>query len=162
MTEEILPSLAALRFLNLGQPAADLDALGLLGSDSEWPRWIWENNLNNLIENSQKVAVVLSPASSWTSPNTFNSLRFPRLQVDIWADPDRNDDLSVSVQNAKEKINLVHLAMRRYLHSVSPEIVFWDTLRVLGSSNSGDVTYSPVSDSNGAFMGQTFYNLTIG
>lgn len=155
-------SLAALRFLNQGEPAAALDATDLLGRDALWPRWIWEERIQGTIENSQKVAIVLSLNGTWTNPNSFNTLQFPRLQVDIWADPTRNSDNSVQLQDAKSKVYDTYMAIRPFLHNITPDIAFWDTTRVISSLVSADPTYNPVRDGNGACMGQFFVNCIVG
>lgn len=162
MTVPATPALAAVRFLNQGAPAADLAETGLVGGDALFPLWIWEDNLQALVENSQKVAIVVSLSSYWSQPAASNTWDFPRLQVDIWADPDRNTDASLKTQNSKAKIFAVHNVLRKYLHNVDSEVNYWDGFRILSSKCTGDPVFHPIADGNGGFMGTVYYNLATG
>lgn len=155
-------SLAAVRFLNTGDAAAALEATGLVGSDALYPLWVWENNLQARVENSQKCAVVVLMASYWSQPSGSNTWDFPRIQVDIWADPDRNSDHSLQVDNARAKIWQVHYAIRKFLHSVDSEVNFWDGMRILSTKCAGDPVIRQIADGNGGYMGTVYYNLSIG
>lgn len=153
------------------------EVTSLLGSDEIWATWIFANESpHRRIENTQKCAVVIFVQDAWAPANGHNTLSFPRLFVDVWADPTRASDNSVSVQDAKDKIHSVYKAVDKYLHTLHRSTanggaIRWGTAAEItdGSASiivsserlDGYPALSPVADGNGAWMGRVAYGVTI-
>lgn len=155
--------------------AQDPAVTALLGSSTNWATWIFSDQPYVTIENKQKVMVVITENGNHSSPNLHNTMRFPRMLVDIWADPTRNSDNSVKTPDAKDKIEAVVKVLNRLFHTVDNSDsrgmpLIWGTqaqiasktgVVVLGSTQLNGPEFSPVSDSNGAWMGRVTYGVNL-
>lgn len=156
--------------------AGDAQLTALLGSDLTWTTWMFTEVPYVLIENSSSALVVITQSGGWAAPNAHNTMSFPRLVVDIWADPTRSrPSNAVQIQDAKQKINTIHKAIFKNLHTVSKQnsvggSIIWGTpaqiadksgTRIQGSQLLGEPEFSPVGDGSGAFMGRIYYGVTI-
>lgn len=144
----------------------------LLGSDKTWDTWIFADKPYVKIENTGKAMIVIQIDGGWSAPNDHNTMKFPRVFVDVWADPDRNPDGSVKKPNADDKIAKVHDAVMRYLHTVNMnrngKPLVWGTKQqmdtytgvvVAGSAKQNEPEYSDVRDGNGARMASSRYGI---
>ena len=147
-----------------------------LGSDSKWDTWIFSDSPFVRIENTSKVMIVITINDDWSPANDYNTTSFPRMIVDVWADPSRNSDHSVLKQDAKAKIASVYKAVDKYFHTVNNDTssggsVYWGTAAQIAAKTGtriaksvrldGYPKMSPVSDGNGAFLGSVVYGLII-
>src|SRR5690606_35499722 len=121
-----------------------------------------------------KAMVVIFTDGGWGA-NNQNTARFPRLFVDIWANPTRNPDKSVQMKDADLKIESVYLAIDKYLHLVDTSLpnglsVMWGTateisnrtgVRIINSSRQGEPVLSPAFGDEGALMGRVEYHVQI-
>lgn len=163
-------SLAARNYL-----ASQPSVTSLVGSDSTWGPWIFEDRPRLIVENTGKCLIVVTKDGSWASANDYNTARFPRLIIDIWADPTRNADGSLRKEDAKAKIEAVYKAVDKCLHLVNKSLpggisVMWGTsaqvanrtgIRIDASTRSGEPEYSPTFGNEGGYMGRVVYNVSI-
>jgi hypothetical protein len=148
----------------------------LLAKSKIWDTYIFDSRpLGGPIEGSQLAQIVVSGTRPYTGANDHNTLRFPQINIDIWADPTRNVDGSVKVDDAKDKIEAIFPHVDRVLHRVdrsqSGSVIIWGTAEevanktgvvVSGSHRiSGDIDYSPVKDSEGTWMGRISYGVHL-
>lgn len=154
--------------------AAKTNVTDLLGTAPNWGPAVFNDRPQVKIENSGKVLVVVTEDGSWAGANLHNTSSFPRLIVDIWADPDRNADMSMRLDNAKEKINAVHKEIKKYFHTVNMSdeegrTIMWGTpeqietrtgFRIHGSQLLNGPSFFAVKDGNGAFMGTFIYGVS--
>lgn len=147
----------------------------LLGDDALWDTWIFVDAPQALVEKSQTCLIVITEENGWANANDYNTARFPRLQLDIWADPTRNADGSVQKKDAKLKIEAVYNAVDKYLHLVDnslPSGAFhkWGTAaqiangtakRIVSSKRSGEPSYSATFDNTGGYMARLYYNVEV-
>lgn len=155
--------------------AADPVIRALVGRSTKWPDgWIFSDDIYTTLENKSKCAIVITVSGGQT-PNEHNTVRFPRMTVDVWADPTRNADLSVRVPDAKDKIQTIVEALKKHFHTVNlsdgngmPRI--WGTpvevaartgVVILGSSQSTEPDFSPIADAEGAWMGRVQYQVQV-
>ena len=164
-------SLAATNLL-----AQDYTLSTLLGRSQSYPIWVCdEEPVNIKVEGTSRCLIVVNEEGTWTSPNEHNTMRFPRLQVDIWADPTRNEDKSVRFHDAKTKIMAIQEVVDSYFHMVDPSGPeglprFWGTLdeilshtgvMVVGSHRLTGPEFFPIRDGDGGFMGRSTYGLNV-
>lgn len=146
----------------------------LLGKSASWDTWIFdEKPVNVKVENTSKCLIVINEADPWTTPNQHNTMKFPMIIVDIWADPTRNIDKSVQKFDAKTKIEDIQDFVDKYLHLVEPGDVngnpqIWGTsaqiaaktgVVVTGSQRLSGPSYSPIRDTDEAWMGRYTYGI---
>lgn len=177
-----------------GKLVAQPDVRDVLGYDTNWDSWIFQERLFVMLERSGRpvptpqelvllpdtnprlgaraVAVVLGQRGNWTSPNEHNTMRFPRIVTEFWADPDRLADGSVTDPlSANDKITRAHGIVDRYLHRVDGSATWWptdpavtglDAVRILRSSRLGELDFFPVADGDGLIRAQVFYAFGLG
>lgn len=152
----------------------------LLARSASWDTWIFDQRpVKAAIEGTQKCMIVVSQGGSYTGANDSNTLRFPQVHIDIWADPTRNmvaEDRPVKVYDAESKIEKIFPYVDAFLHRVdrgtpSGDLLIWGTtdevatktgVVVAGSLRlSGDIEYSPVRDSVGTMMGRITYGVNV-
>jgi hypothetical protein len=139
-----------------------------------WDIWIFDTKpVMAKFENNSKCLIVINEGDPWTSPNEHNTLEFPSLVVDIWADPDRRADKTILRDNAKDKIKAVARIVNDHLHRVDPGgpdggYMIWGTAQEIDTKTgvlvseskrlSGPV-FSPIKDAEGAWMGRYTYGI---
>lgn len=129
-----------------------------IGSDDAWVHgWIFDSNLKVRIENSQRCAIVVSYGGGWFPSLESNTVRFPLVVVDIWADPTRKADMSVAVDDAKTKCFDIYDAVFKALHLVNRDTpsggaIFFDQTMITSSESLGDPDLTWVDEGNGARM----------
>ena len=156
--------------------ARDPAITALLGSSTTWPTWIFLDKPSVKFENSQKCLIVISTYDNmWTPMNLHNTMEFPTVQIDIWADPTRGTDSSVRVEDAEEKINAVHKLVLKHFHTVDMArpgggMLNWGTQAQVDSKTGiwvagSHLTYGPlirdVKDVQGALVGSYRYGVNL-
>ncbi len=156
------------------------DLRALLGSSKTWDTWMWADKPLGKIEGSGKIngarsaLLVVSEGTQWTTPNEHNTLHFPRIFIDVWADPTRNQDGDVAMQDADNKISAIHRVVSKYLHLVDNgdrkgQPVCWGTAAQMesfkgslinSSTRAGEPAYADVRDGDGARMAAVTYNVS--
>lgn len=160
---------------------AKIDGLtALLAKSESWDTWIFdERPVKAAIEGTQKCMIVVNQFSPYAGANEHNTMRFPQLTVDIWADPTRDmtkQNRPVKVYDAKSKIEAIFPFVDKFLHRVdrgngAGNVLIWGTAAevaaktgvvIAGSHRiSGDIDYSPVKDSEGTLMGRITYGVNM-
>lgn len=139
---------------------ADLKAL--LGSDNRYDTWIFQEKLYATVEGSQSVAVVLSTSTQWATNNSYNTADFPKLAVDVYADPERDPNNNVAFDDTKDKLLAVHDKIKKYLHMVDPGYKWWGSTRIVSSTLLSLPILEPVADGGGMRSAIAYYALVVG
>lgn len=155
--------------------AQDADLRALLARSAKWDTWIFdENPVGSKIENTSKCLIVLTEGDAWSGANEHNTEWFPTLRVDVWADPSRTENGTVKTFDAKSKIERIARVVDRHFHRVHPwergEPLIWGTAEEISSKTgvvintskraTGSIIYSPIRDTDGAWMGRITYNIS--
>lgn len=156
--------------------ARDTELTSLLAKSAILGPWVFDEKPTGAkIERTQKCLIVINEGPQWTSPNTHNTLKFPTLLVDIWADPTRNPDGSVQLEDAKAKIEAIQKQVDRVLNLIdsgTPAGGLWifgteaqvtskTGVAVSESKRSSGPEYAEVTDSEGSWMGRLTYNVQL-
>lgn len=137
-----------------------------IGEDAAWTKgWIFDRKLRVAVENSQRCAVVINSSFGWTVPNTYNTARFPLVVVDIFADPTRNADHSVALDDAETKARHIYDELFKVMHTVNPSSanglsIFWGDLRITSSESLAEPSVTPVADGNGLVLLRARFGVT--
>ncbi len=161
----------------------DQDIKNAVGTSSMWPQWVFEDRPMVLLEFSQSVMIVLNEVGSWSASEQNFNVRYPILQVDVWADPTRNSDNTVRMYDAADKIEAVFPFLNRYFNTSTSDVppdapAFWGTpggfrrwgtaeeiaigggITVLNSeARTSSFDYSDIADIDGGVMGRLTYGL---
>ena len=101
-------------------------------------------------------AVVVRRVGSWGTPDPIGTAEFPLLQVECWADPDRDGDGNVLVANAVDKALAVQRVIDPLLHGKRG--VQWSDLPVVSSARFSEPVIVTPSDQHGSgSMGDSAY-----
>lgn len=114
-------------------------------------------------EGTGKTGAVISNEGGWATANMHNTLRFPRLTVNIWADPLR--DNVHNVVDPGEVMRRAHATYRvfdKYLHRTGGPEVMWGQLRILACVRLVEPTIYIVPDGDGLVRCQVNYAVTEG
>lgn len=115
------------------------------------------------LEGTGKTAVVFSHEGGWTAANTHNSLRFPRLTMNVWADPLR--DARNNVRYPGEVMRRVYACYKTFdsfLHRTGESEARWGTVRVISSVRLAEPVIYVVPDGDGLVRCLVNYAITEG
>jgi hypothetical protein len=126
-------------------------------SPAVWPYQTWA-----VLENSSATACVISSDGGWAGANIHNTLRFPRLQVSIWADPNRDPNTAMDVGETRRRAERAWLAVDRHLHRTAGDAVMFGALRVIESTRLTEPIDLLVPDGDGLLELRTYYAITQG
>lgn len=136
------------------------DVKAVLGSyeDTNVP-FLFQHTLWINVEGSRSTAAVISRAGGWAAPNTFNTMEFPRLGLEIYVDPHRDADRNVTDPGeAQRRIEATFQVFDRHLHITSGE-QYWGTVRVIGSTRIAEPNVYAVPDGDGLLRLIVFYGV---
>lgn len=125
--------------------------------------WLFQHRLWVKVENSQSTACVLSRNTGWTGPNLHNTLRFPRLGVDIWVDPLRDESNNViDPDEAVRRITNAYQVIDRHLHRPQSGEQWWGEIRTITCTRLAEPIILPDPDGQKPLRLQVFYAITEG
>ncbi len=120
---------------------------------------IWQTN----IEGTGNTACVIDHDGGWAGPNTYNTLRFPRLVCNIWADPIRDDiQNTTDFGEVRRRANVVFQAVDRHLHRPGGPDLMWGGVRVISSVRLTEPNIYAVPDGDGLVRLQAYYAIVQG
>lgn len=116
------------------------------------------------MEGSASTCVVLSNEGGWAAANTHNTLRFPRLTLNVWADPirDNNPNNVSDPGEVMRRVFAVYRVFDAYLHRTAGSEVMWGQLRVISSVRLTEPLIFAVPDGDGLVRCQVTYAVTEG
>jgi hypothetical protein len=125
--------------------------------------WLYQHTLWNRIEGTQSQAAVIARAGGWAGANDYNTLRFPRLSLEIYVDPIRDSGGNQTMPGeTNRRIEQVWRVFDNLLHRPSPDTVMWGDIRVITSTRLGEPTVYVVPDGDGSLRLQQYYAITQG
>lgn len=143
--------------------AQEISVTSLLGSDSNFDTWLFQDKLQAKVGGSGTCAVVLFLDGNWTSPNAYSTAKFPRICTMIYADPARDSAGNLTNDDTRSKILDVHEALDAFLHRPSMETVNWGSpaVRIIGSTRLNEPYPRPWIDTEDGGTAQIFYGLGV-
>jgi hypothetical protein len=149
----------------VGWEDALLDA-GLGSEDTgRWFLWQWTERAQ--VQGTGRASVVISVPGSWAGPNTYNTLRFPRVQTEVYADIDRDETRGPYVRTAPKKGEDIWVVLDALLHRPGQRNMHWGDangrVRVVSSvRNSGEPDRNEVPDTDGVWRILCSYAIELG
>lgn len=115
------------------------------------------------MEGSSSTACMLYSDGGWTSANNHNTLRFPRLSVEIWADPIRDSQRNVTDPGEVwRRINHAYAVIDKVLHRAAGGQQYWGTVRTVDCVRLAEPTTYEVPDGDGLLRLLVSYAVTEG
>lgn len=139
------------------------DVTAALGATAAGNPYLFQHTMWVTLEGTGSTAAVLSRAGSWAARNTHNTMRFPRLALEIWADPIRDGGLNATDPGeVQRRADAAFTALDAHLHRPADTVVWWGSVRTLGCQGAGDPVAYPVPDGTGMVRLLAYYNVTQG
>lgn len=143
----------------LGQPTVT----AVLGTTAEGSPLLFQHSLWVKVEGTQSTAAVISRAGGWAGANPHNTLRFPRLSLELYTDPLRDAGNNVVEPGESwRRIEAAFSAFDKLLHRPAPTTQMWGTVRTVGSLRQTEPVVYPVPDGDGVLRLQAFYGIAQG
>jgi hypothetical protein len=127
--------------------------------------WLFSDNNQGVLktmEGTGRAALVLSDFGPWDTPLPLSTIRFRRLRVDLWIDPNRD-----AGQNYIESSSIttnrgltVFAAVQFRLQRTDPDTVFWGDLCTVGCQLLTDIQFAPVPDGDLLQRGTAYYGVS--
>jgi hypothetical protein len=138
-----------------------------LGSEDDGRMWLWPWDERLQVQGSGRGSLVISTPGSWAAANTYNTLRFPRLQVEVYGDIDRDEVAGPFYRSAQKKAEDIWVVADALLHRPGHRNMHWGgssgTLRIVSSvRTSGEPDRSEVPDVDGVWRLLASYALELG
>lgn len=113
------------------------------------------------LEGSGAAAIVCGDFGGWDVPPPMGTLRFRRLRVDVWVDPQRDDSNNVTETSSltTNRGLAVFAAAQFHLHRTDSDAVLWGDLCTVGCQLLTDVQFTQVPDGDGLQRGTAFYGV---
>ena len=125
--------------------------------------YIFQWTLQMIIETTQSSAVVVSQVGSWAAPNIHNTLKFPRISVEFYADPLRDNGRNYTdLTEVRRRINALYNAVDKRLHRPQAGEQMWGSIRTLECTRLGEPVIYEIPNGDGALRGQVFYGVVVG
>ena len=135
-------------------------------TDSPFALWVltWETH-GITVQGLGCASVVIAERAGWTGPNRHNTSEFPRIQVEIYADVDRERGLP-DRKTAQARAKDVFRIIDRVFHRPDAGGFYWGDangeLRVVSSLRGQEPETEPVPDGDGAQRLLVSYNVELG
>jgi len=125
--------------------------------------WLFQHTLWCTVEGSQSTAAVIDRAGGWAGANAHNTMRFPRIVLQLYVDPLRDAAGNVTDPGeAYRRIDAAFDAFDKRLHRAASGTQMWGTVRTIGCLRLGEPDAYPVPDGDGGMRLTTFYGLSVG
>jgi hypothetical protein len=125
--------------------------------------YLYQHKLWTVMEGTQSTAAVIGREGGWTGANLHNTLRFPRLSLEIWCDPLRDAGMNVvDPGEVWRRVDVAWSAFDRRLHRPQGEVQMWGQVRTIAASRLTEPVVYQVPDGDGMLRLLTFYAVTEG
>lgn len=115
------------------------------------------------MEGSSSTACMIYSDGGWTSANNHNTLRFPRLSIEIWADPIRDSTNNVTDPGEVwRRIDHAYMVIDTFLHRAAGGEQFWGTVRTVDCVRLTEPLTYEVPDGDGLLRLLVSYAVTQG
>ncbi len=133
----------------------------VLGAYQTGKPWLFAHSPYVNVEGTQSTAAIFSYAGGWAGANDYNTVRYPRLSLDIWADCLR-DPLGnpTDFEEVHRRVMACWDAFDRLLHRPAQHVEYWGPVRTIGCTRIGEPTVGPIAEGDGMRRLHCFYGVT--
>lgn len=139
----------------------------LVGSDNDGA-YIFEGTPGVLMQGRSMdtpgapvTCIVVFNAGSWGAPSPGMTARFPKIGIEIWADPPRDENRNVTrPQDARVAADYLSEVVDYYMNRTARGVVMFGDVPTWDSNSLGAISYLPSLPSNDhTIMGTVYYAL---
>lgn len=139
------------------------DIVATLGRYPDGTPWLFQHTLWQVIEGSSATGALLSLAGGWAAANDYNRMSFPRISLEIFADPQRDAGHNVTAPGeAQRRAYNTFRIFDFHLHRPASDVAWWGNLRTIDCTRLTEPVSYPVPDGDGLIRLQVFYAVTVG
>lgn len=140
------------------------DVLAVLGTDLDTGApLLFQHRMWAGMEGSSSTSAMVYRDGGWAGPNLHNTLRFPRLTVEVWVDPIRDPQNNViDPGEAHRRIEYVYEVFDWHLHRPQGGQQMWGTVRTIACVRLSEPTVYAVPDGDGLLRLVVAYAVTQG
>lgn len=136
------------------------DVVSLVGSTNGVP-WIYDSSNLVSVQNSQAMSIVVHNGGPWASPTPGQTGEFPKLGIDIWSDPPRDDSGQVAKpREARVSADWLYHVLDFHLNRTDVGVVMFGDVWTFGCTRLSAISYLPVLPSDdGVITGTAWYGV---
>ena len=131
--------------------------------------WIFKDDIliraegQSIVYGTSALALVCSDAGGWGEPMPLTTPRYNRLQVDIWADPQRDAFHNIIETSGvtRQRIKACFATLNFHLHRTDPDMQLWGDLRTAGCQLLTEPAAQPVPDGDGVLKATAYYGVSV-
>jgi hypothetical protein len=124
---------------------------------------IWAYSPWDTVEGSSGTAIIISSEGGWSGPNLHNTLNFPRITLNIWADPMRDHGRNAARPGeVMKRAHATYKVVDKYLHRTAGAEIYFGSLRIIECLRLTEPVIYVVPDGDGMVRCQNFYAITEG
>jgi len=140
------------------------DVVAVLSTYGDGTPYLFQRKLWIDMEGSQGTAAVIRCVGGWAGANTYNTMRFPRLCLELWADPIRDAGGNISEPGeVYRRLSDAFQVIDARLHRPQAGEQMWGTIRTVACSRLTEPDEPfPIPDGDGLLRTITFYAVTQG
>lgn len=139
------------------------DIRAVLGAFADGTPFLFQRQLWTTVETTGSTAAVISRAGGWAGGNEHNTMRFPRLSLEIHVDPIRDAARNViDPGEADRRADAAWDAFDGRLHRPASSTQMWGSVRTIGCLRLGEPNVYDVPDGDGLIRLQCFYGVAQG
>lgn len=133
--------------------------------------WVFRSSDNEMSgyrdpEGTGKASIVVAEREGWTSPNAYNTARFPTLFIVVYADSTRvlnGSSLTPTQRDARDRCQRIFDAVDPLFHDVANKDHHWPLNQyVVSCMRQTELTMVDVLNGDGKCQGISRYSVTLG
>lgn len=145
--------------------ASDSTLVALLGSSTAYATWIFQGIDETTepwvnMEGTGKACVMVWQQGGWTAPNLHNNMHFPKLNVEVFADPLRDAMGNVISRDIRSIFKPIWDELDRLLHRPQGGSLLWGDLWINNTIALEEWDVFPWSDADGVKISRKSFAVT--
>lgn len=150
MTTPVTDDIVAGAVIYLSAQPATLTAVDTFIIDGKQVLGIFQNTPLLVLEGTSGTCAVVSYNGGWAAPNPHNTLRFPRLSLQVLVDPERNSrNEPVKFGETRRRANAAYQALDGLLHRPQGESQWWGSIRTVTCTRLTEPVIGPLFEGDG-------------
>ena len=138
------------------------NVVSLLGSSDSGTPFLYNGKIYHTMAGTQSCAVVIANGGGWAGSNTSNTAEFPRVQIQIWSDPPRDDDGQVTLpEEARTRAFAVYQQINGLLHIPFSKVINFGNVLAFGSLRAGEPAWDQRNENDHLGILTVFYNISM-
>lgn len=146
------------------------DVAGLVGQFPNGTPFIFEEEIGVAMQGVSKnwvgnpvTAVVVRSSNTWAAPDPMSSEQYPKVAIEIWADPPRDETGAVTrARDARTAADWLYQVIDNYLNRKTTGVVMMGSVTTWGSLRLAGISYLPsVPSDDHVLLGTAYYGLQM-